>query len=637
MNRPSTNLKADLRLREALRFVAANTLQSVIASALVAGGLVFWLRDSIHPWAALSWMTALVCVGALRLWLRRRVRAALDIETFNPRHLVQFTALALATGMIWASGVWVLRPSEDGNLHAVVLLTCAAIGIGGAFASVASLRTAMAIFWPPIMALTLFGWMDGSKLYLIIASISLPLSLVVTRMLVVLNRQFVEQVELREQNAELLRALQQRTADAETANEAKSRFLAAASHDLRQPMHAIVMRSRALVGQPLPEDVRMMVERLDHSVVAMQSLFDALLDISKFDTGSVRTHLAPLPVQSLFNVLIESYSYMAQQQGVQLHMDATTLWVNSDARLLGSILRQLVDNTMRHAGPCRVTLRARPVGDDIAIEVWDTGKGIPHDQQLNIFKEFVQLQNPERDRRKGLGLGLAIVERTAHQLGHRLELESREGAGACFRIFVPMLKTQPAAAAQPVAAPQPKPVRPKAIEPVAARPVDSPVDAPAPVPAASVTSSASTTASAAPAPTTSAASVPMIALLDDDPDVLEAMALLLTHWRYEVISATHSDELLQALREKGRIPDLLVCDYRLAEKRNGREIIEDMRRHFGQALPALLITGDIRALNPSELGSGIIVLRKPVPPDTLREMVATHSTRRMQAASASSV
>ncbi len=613
MNRPSTNLKADLRLREALRFVAANTLQSVMASALVAGGLVFWLRDSVHSWAALIWVSALISVGAVRIWLRGRVRSALSTETFNPRHLSLFTALALATGVIWASAVWMLRPSDDGSLHAVVLLACAAIGTGGAFASVASLRTAMAIFWPPIAALALFGWMDGRNLYLIIGGVSLPLALVVTRMLVVLNRQFVEQVELREQNAELLRALQQRTADAETANEAKSRFLAAASHDLRQPMHAIVMRSRALVGQPMPEDVRLMVERLDHSVVAMQSLFDALLDISKFDTGSVRTQLAPLPVQSLFNVLVESYSYMAQQQGVQLHMDATTLWVISDARLLGSILRQLVDNTMRHAGPCRVTLRARPVGDDIAIEVWDTGKGIPHDQQLNIFKEFVQLQNPERDRRKGLGLGLAIVERTAHQLGHRLELESREGAGACFRIFVPKLKTQPVAQAQ--IATSPKPVAPTVAEPVIARPADQTMHA-----AGTAASDASAT---------------MIALLDDDPDVLEAMALLLAHWRYEVISATHSDELLQALREKGRVPDLLICDYRLAEKRNGREIIEDLRRHFGQPLPALLITGDIRALDPNELGSGVIVLRKPVPPDTLREMVATHSTRRASATATS--
>lgn len=592
MNRPKTNLEADLRLREALRFVAANTLQSVIASTLVAAAMVFLMRHSLHTSAALIWLSALVGIGVLRVYQRVRVQAALSEQRATARHLQQFAVLAFMTGLTWAGALWMLRPNTDSYLHAVVLLACAAIGAGGAFASLASLRTAFAIFWPPMLALVVFGLFDGRFFYLIVGGVSLPLSLLLARMVVVLNRQFIEQVELRERNAELLLALQQRTADAEAANEAKSRFLVAASHDLRQPMHAIAIRSRALLEQPLTGDVRHMAERLDQSVVAMQSLFDALLDISKFDAGNVQPTLVSFSLQTLFTALRDGYADIAAQQGMQLNVQPTPLWVNSDALLLERILRQLLDNAVRHAGPCSLILRAEARNDEVVIEVRDTGKGIVQDQQSNIFKEFVQLNNPERDRRKGLGLGLAIVQRIAQQLGHRLELQSADGAGASFRIFLPMAQAACAVAesAAEIQLPTPDAAQP-------ALP-DAVPDGPA-----------------------------SIALLDDDPDVLEAMSLLLTHWQYQVIAATHSPELMQALLSNERAPDLLICDYRLAEKLNGREVIESLRQHYGRPLPALLITGDLRALDAAGDGGDVTVLRKPVPPSTLREQVEKHIPR----------
>jgi two-component system, sensor histidine kinase len=592
VNRPKTNIEADLRLREALRFVAANTLQSVIASTLVAAAMVFLMRHSLHTSAALIWLSALVGIGVLRVHQRVRVQTALSEQRATARHLQQFAVLAFMTGLTWAGALWMLRPNTDSYLHAVVLLACAAIGAGGAFASLASLRTAFAIFWPPMLALVVFGLLDGRSFYLVVGVVSLPLSLLLARMVVVLNRQFIEQVELRERNAELLLALQQRTADAEAANEAKSRFLVAASHDLRQPMHAIAIRSRALLEQPLAGDVRHMAERLDQSVVAMQSLFDALLDISKLDAGNVQPTLAPFSLQTLFAALRDGYADIAVQQGIQLNVQPTSLWVNSDALLLERILRQLLDNAVRHAGPCSVILRAEARNDEVVIEVRDTGKGIAQDQQSNIFKEFVQLNNPERDRRKGLGLGLAIVQRIAQQLGHRLELQSAGGAGASFRIFLPMAQADSPVAESAAENPLPAPDTAQPALP------DAVPDGPA-----------------------------CIALLDDDPDVLEAMSLLLTHWQYQVIAATHSPELMQALLSNERAPDLLICDYRLAEKLNGREVIENLRRHYVRPLPALLITGDLRALDAAGDGGDVTVLRKPVPPSTLREQVEKHIAR----------
>ncbi len=579
MNESPSIGMADLRVREALRFVAANTLQSVIASTLVAAFLVFLLRASINLWPALLWLFALVCVGILRVYLRMRVARFTPDATTKRSYLDHFSACALATGGIWACAPWLLSTGGDRTLQSVVLLACAAIATGGAFASLASLRTAFAIFWPPVLALVLFGLLNTSQVYLIIAGVAVVLSLVLSRLLLVLNHQFVEQVDLRQRNAELLLALQQRTADAEAANEAKTRFLVAASHDLRQPMHAIAIRTRALLEQSLPPDALAVAVRLDRSVVAMQSLFDALLDISKLDAGAVQPIIVPFALDALFEKLAESYADVAVQQGVSLSVEETQLGVASDVVLLERILRQLLDNAMRHAAQSSVSVQARSIGDEVAIAVRDTGKGIAPDQQESIFKEFVQLDNPERDRRKGLGLGLAIVERVARELGHRLELESTPGQGACFRIIVPAAPLAPSIESAPTAR-----------APFKALPVQDVV----------------------------------IALLDDDPDVLEAMSLLLTHWKFKVIAATQSADLEIDLSRQDGPPDLLICDYRLAEQRNGRQVINDMRRHYGRELPALLITGDIRAIEVAGDGQDITVLRKPISPETLRDMIVTH-------------
>ncbi|MDZ4813160.1 MAG: hybrid sensor histidine kinase/response regulator [Pseudomonadota bacterium] len=579
MNESPSIGMADLRLGEALRFVVANTLQSVMASTLLAVLLVILLRASISLWPALIWLFALVCVGAVRVRLRLSVARFTPNAATKRRYLEHFSACALATGGIWACAPWMLSTGGDRTLQSVVLLACAAIATGGAFASLASLRTAFAIFWPPMLAPVLFGLLNTSQLYLIVAGVAVVLSLVLSRMLLVLNHQFVEQVDLRQRNAELLLALQQRTADAEAANEAKTRFLVAASHDLRQPMHAIAIRTRALLEQSLPPDAHAVAVRLDRSVVAMQSLFDALLDISKLDGGAIQPLIVPFSLNTLFEKLTESYADISVQQGVSLNVEETQLGVASDVVLLERILRQLLDNAMRHAANSSVSVQARLIGDEVVIAVRDTGKGIAHDQQVTIFKEFVQLDNPERDRRKGLGLGLAIVERVARELGHRLELESTPGQGACFRIVVPAAPLEPSIeTAQTTRAP------------VKVLPVQDLV----------------------------------IALLDDDPDVLEAMSLLLTRWKFKVIAATQSADLEIDLSRQDAPPDLLICDYRLAEKRNGRQVINDLRRHYGRELPALLITGDIRAIEVAGDGQDITVLLKPIAPEILRDMIVTH-------------
>jgi len=595
---PTSASDVDLRVREALRSVAANVAQSVVTSTLGAVLLLLLLRHAISPWPATLWLGALVAVGTLRVRLRARVQHT-DAADAQRACLKRFTVYAFASGLIWAAAPWVLATS-DLRFQSVLLLSCVAIGAGGAFASLASLRTAFAVFWPPLLAPMLFGLVDGRDFFQVLAVVSLVLSVVLARMIVVLNRQFIEQVDLRARNAELLAELRQRTADAEAANEAKSRFLVAASHDLRQPMHALAIRSRALLEQNLPAAASQDARRLFDSVAALQSLFDALLDISKLDAGDVELAVAPFPLQDLFARLRSGYADIAAEQAVDLRIADCTLWVASDALLIERILRQLLDNAMRHAPGSLVQLCASADGQHVRIEISDTGKGIAIDQQQSIFKEFVQLENPQRDRRKGLGLGLAIVQRLARQLGHPLALQSEPGKGTCLRLLVPQVREHPASAG----------VTPSAS-----------VDAASPTPVSVGRESAAL-----------AGEPPLILLLDDDPDVLEAMSTLLSRWGCEVLAITHSNELDAVLAQHARPPDLLICDYRLAEPRNGRQIIDAMRERYTHDLPALLITGDIRSIEKAGDDREVIVLRKPVASTVLRDLITSLSGRTLPSA-----
>ncbi|MEK9804379.1 MAG: ATP-binding protein, partial [Curvibacter sp.] len=208
--------------------------------------------------------------------------------------------------------------------------------------------------------------------------------------------------------------------EAETATRAKSRFLAAASHDLRQPIHALGMFVARLAQLPHDRETRHLIGNLEASVRAMQDLLDALLDISRLDADAVRVQLQPVPLAPLFEQLRGALMPVATDKGLRLRVRDSALWVQSDPTLLHRILLNLVSNALRYTGHGGVLVGCRRSrgGSHVWIEVWDTGVGIAPEHQQDIFREFYQIGNPERDRSKGLGLGLNIVDRTARLLGH---------------------------------------------------------------------------------------------------------------------------------------------------------------------------------------------------------------------------
>jgi signal transduction histidine kinase/CheY-like chemotaxis protein len=360
---------------------------------------------------------------------------------------------------------------------------------------------------------------------------------------------------------------------AENATLAKSRFLAAASHDLRQPMHALGLFVERLGQLKHDEATRSLVSSVEASVRALQDLLDALLDISRLDAGVVRARPEPVAVEQLWDTLRRQFAAAAAERGVALRLRPSALWVRSDALLLNRILLNLVANAIRYTERGGVLVSCRRRGARVLIEVRDTGVGIPEAMHAEVFKEFVQLGNPERDRSRGLGLGLTIVERTALLLGHALSLRSVPGRGSCFRIEVP----------------------------VAARATQTAGDEP-------------------PALLASLAGIGVL-VVDDDALAREAMVKIFESWGCRVSAAASGAEALTRLPE-GPAPDAIACDYRLPGGENAIDLIARLRGALGRPVPAFIVSGDT---DPSALqaasASGLALLHKPVRAARLRALL----------------
>lgn len=392
--------------------------------------------------------------------------------------------------------------------------------------------------------------------------------------------------KLQENTEQMARLVQEATLElttqkqaAEAATLAKSKFLATASHDLRQPLHAMSLLVSAM-KEKIPSDdreVRQLVEHIEASAHSMDNLLSTLLDLSRLDAGVVVARPVCLPVESILTRLRQQFEPLAAEKGIHLHIRSSRLGVFTDPLLLERILGNLLSNAIRYTDRGKVLLGLRRVQQEwVRIEVWDTGRGIPEAYRQRIFEEYFQLENPERDRGKGLGLGLSIVRRLAQMLGSPVQVQS--GAkGTCFSIRAArcqVSRTQQA------------------------------------VPAAADLSLLRQSG--------------LVAFIEDDEAILEAMAALFEQWGLELAAGGDVAEVKADLLELGRRPDVILSDYRLRGGRNGIEAIEALRAAYGPDIPAALITGDtapttIQAIN----ASGLPLLHKPVKPAKLRAFL-TH-------------
>ena len=386
------------------------------------------------------------------------------------------------------------------------------------------------------------------------------------------NHNLQQQIAQREQIEQDLRDARDA---AQAANRSKDKYLAAASHDLLQPLNAARLLIATLRERQLPDVERVLVERTHQALEGAEDLLTDLLDISRLDQAAVKPDVALYRLDEVFAPLVSEFQSVAQAAGLNLRVHTGHYAVRTDLRLMTRILRNFLSNACRYTDDGCILLGARRRGDCLRLEVWDTGRGIAADRLEAIFLEFNQLDVGRAADRKGVGLGLAIVERIAEILGYPIAVRSWPGRGSMFSIEVPLSAEMPLAISQ-------LPVQPTTGNPLPGR---------------------------------------RLLVIDNETSILESMSALLEQWGCEVLTATDQAGAMAALQ--GRAPELILADYHLDHGVVGCEVVKQLREHFACKIPAVIITADRtdqcrRALRRLDAP----LLNKPVKPGKLRAVLS---------------
>ena len=531
-----------------------STAPTASAISVVGGALwilVFAAQEGLATMLAFYALVLANQATRMAFWNRQRKESGdpLRARVWARR----YTWTMFAGGVLWGAGSILFFPSDDTARQVFILVAAYGITTGSTAPNAYHPPAMIAFIVPILLPLLIRVVAEGGLVYGVVGFALLMQ--IATMILFGLNmsKQLRESIRMRYENAQLIEGLREKTEIAQAAQQkaeqaslAKSQFFAAASHDLRQPMQALGLFAASLrETKREPEDARR-VDQILSSVDALESLFDELLDISKLDAGYVKPSPSHFPARALFERLENAYAPFARKTGLTLRFDDAGAVLHSDSVLLERVLGNLISNALRYTTAGSVHVRCRAQGERVAIEVADTGPGIPLAEHERVFDEFYQLGNPERDRRKGLGLGLATVKRIAQLLGCSVTLDSEPGKGSVFAIEVP--RGDPAQVAAAPAAPS-------------AADVD-------------------------------ALRGKVIAVVDDERDVREGLAELLGMWRCKPVAAASARELLEQLELSGARPDAVIADYRLREHETGAGAIAALRARYGASLPALIMSGD---------------------------------------------
>lgn len=501
----------------------------------------------------------------------------------SPHWVRRVTVTVGLMGVADGFAPWLFVPA--GNLPVTAVLMVVMLGnCARAVQSLRPIKPAMYAHTLPmvgglIAALVVHG--DGWHLFLAtFVAINLILTL---RVGAQEHRQLTAALLLRFENEALAARLREQVAATERASAEKTRFLATASHDLRQPLHAIALFGAALEtslhGRPEGHNAA----RLMHAVNALGGSLDTMLDVSRLDAGVVSVNPQPLQLDAVLLSLNHVFSPQAEKKQLQLRLRASGLWVQSDPQLLARMLSNLIDNAVKYTHRGGVTVTSRVRGTVVWIDVLDTGMGIAPEQVERIFEEFYQVGNHGRDRSHGLGIGLSIVQRLSRLLQHPVAVRSRPGRGSRFRVMLPLAHNLPG-------------VRHR-----------SPRAAQAAIPADALPR--------------------RVLLLDDEADIRDAMTALLATWSIDAIAVADEAAATAALAQassSGRPIDMLICDYRLPDSDSGLDVGLRLHSRFTIARPLLLVTGET-APDPLQRArqAGVPVLFKPVDAGALRRAMTS--------------
>jgi two-component system, sensor histidine kinase len=548
------------------------TVGGMITAPILSGLLVYENAVSFRVAAIFVLLLALSTVGRLAL-LQIYKKASPSAKDW--RRWANFAiATALIGGSCWGLGSLFLMDPGRPEYQFMVLMTCAALAAG----AITAFGTYLPSYYCNLFTIMVPGcvWsaLQGDALHWTYAILAVIWMTVVALLANSFSKLLIESLELQFANLDLANDLLVQKQFAEAANVAKSRFLASASHDLRQPVHALGMFVGALRDRPLDEVSGRLVRQIQNSVGALDSLFGAILDVSRLDAGVIESRPQAFAIHPLLERICRDEMPEIDRKGLELRLVRCSLFVQTDPVLLERVLRNLVSNAVRYTDKGRVVIGCRR-GARVSVQVWDSGRGIPSDQQELIFQEFYQIGNPERDRARGLGLGLAIVQRLTRILDIPMQMRSQVGRGSVFELSVPM-------AAERSVTPEP-----------------------------SQGLSSLTHVSH------------FILVIDDEAAIQEGMKMLLTGWGHSVVTASSCAEMLECAATFVRAPSLIISDYRLRNDEDGITVIERLRSEFNSDIPAILITGDTAPDRIREaMISDCLLMHKPVSDSRLRAAIA---------------
>lgn len=579
------NMPKQPTLQDENKAIEAEQVKGYFADAKdlsIAGALVYSLQVYIvhgaTPWW--TWGPALIGIYLItlaRAYTIRQYRIAPESRS-SRQWILSHAAFAGSSGACWGISAAAMMAHLPVSFQFFVLTVTAVVAAVAMFEGFLLALPARLFIIFALGPSSLWLLTVGDSTYV---ALSIMLLIFIAVAIVLVSRRsriFVETHRLRFHNESLVAELSRQHEMLGSASKAKSRFLAAASHDLRQPLAALMIFLEQLEFEkqlsPSGKDV---LEHAQQATGSLCGLLDGLLDISRLDGHGVRLKIKSFAIQNLFDELEKEFRPVAEKKGIRLKFSPCSAVIDSDIILAVQILRNLISNALRYTPTGRVLVGCRHRQGKLAIEVHDTGIGIPEDQLSRIFDEFYQINNPERDRQHGLGLGLSIVDRAAKLLGHPVTLTSSPGKGSTFTVTVPLAKAA-------IVEEQPDSVQLQEAPDLNGR---------------------------------------LIAFIENEGSIRAGMQSLLQSWGCKVMVADSAANMIKQLESKNEVIDMVISDFGLRGSLNGVDAIAAIRQRWGAELPALLFTGNIsKETYALARNAGLPILYKPAKMEALHDAIS---------------
>jgi len=578
--------RAQLALAARVRADQVQTLfgqwrRTTVSMLLGATILTIVMWGAASPFAFAVWIAAIAANQLWRYALAWRYRLVAPSAHARTSWGYAWASGSMVAGALWGLAGAMLYSAGDVAHQALLIVCLFGVVLGGVDLTSVYKPAFYGFVVPALAPLALRVALEGDETHIFLAAVMSVVLAFILRFGRNLNHLMAQSLAIRYENDELIGELKAQRlaaeaarAGAENANRGKTQFLASASHDLRQPLHALGLFGAALSAKVREPEARDIVNSINASVEALERLFSALMDISKLDAGAVEPVRGDFALAPLFARLEQQFALLAESRGLRLHFVPTRAWVHSDPMLLERIVANLIGNALWHTERGGAVIGVRRRGGGFWLDVIDSGVGIPGEERERVFDEFYRGATARGSRSQGMGLGLAIVRRLASLLGHEILLSSIAHRGSRFSVKLPMTTPCANSACEP----------PPSHEPAA-----------------------------------SALSGALVAIVDDEPAVLDGMLACFAQWGADAIGAASGDAMFAALGERARYPDLVIADYRLADGELGIQVVERLREEFGQRIPAMLVSGDASAAAIAAMrASTLELLLKPVTADELR-------------------